>query len=117
MLVWIGDSLASLRAFPAVVQDELGYALYLAQSGQTHGSAKPLHGLGSGVMEIASNDRSGTFRTVYTVSFKDSIYVLQAFQKKSKSGIATPQVEIDLVRRRLEQLKSELNNATNETSQ
>ena len=116
-LVWIGDSLANLRAFPAVVQDEMGYALYVAQSGQTHRSAKPLHGLGGGVMEIASNDRRGTFRAVYTVSFEDSIYVLHAFQKKSKSGIATPQAEIDMVRRRLKQLKSEFKNATNETSQ
>ena len=65
-------------------------------------------------MEIASNDRSGTFRAVYTVTFEDSIYVLHAFQKKSKSGIATPQAEIDLVRRRLKQLKSEVKNATNE---
>ena len=66
-------------------------------------------------MEIAASDRSGTFRAVYTVSFDDSIYVLHAFQKKSKSGIATPQAEIDLVRRRLKQLKIEVKNAANET--
>lgn len=107
-LVWLGDSLAILRAFPPAVQDNLGYALYLAQSGETHHDAKPLHGLGSGVMEIATQDRSGAYRAVYTVSFKDSIYVLHAFQKKSKSGIATPLAEIDLVRRRLKQLRSEV---------
>lgn len=94
----------------------MGFALYVAQAGETHHSAKPLHGLGSGVMEIAASDRSGTFRAVYTVSFQDSIYVLHAFQKKSKSGIATPKAEIDLVRRRLKQLKTEVRNATSETS-
>jgi phage-related protein len=59
-------------------------------------------------MEIAANDRSGTYRAVYTVSFQDVISVLHAFQKKSKSGIATPLAEIDLVRRRLKQLRSEV---------
>jgi phage-related protein len=59
-------------------------------------------------MEIAANDRSGTYRAVYTVSFQNVIYVLHAFQKKSKSGIATPLAEIDLVRRRLKQLRSEV---------
>lgn len=115
-LIWLGDSLANLKAFPAAVQDDMGFALYVAQAGETHHSAKPLHGLGSGVMEIAASDRSGTFRAVYTVSFQDSIYVLHAFQKKSKSGIATPKAEIDLVRRRLKQLKTEVRNATSETS-
>lgn len=63
-------------------------------------------------MEITAMDRSGTYRAVYTVSFEDSIYVLHAFQKKSKSGIATPQTEIALVKRRLKQLRIELKNAT-----
>ena len=111
-LIWLGDSLANLKAFPAVVQDAVGYALYVAQSGETHHSAKPLHGLGGGVMEIAASDRSGTYRAVYTVSFENSIYVLHAFQKKSKSGIATPQAEIELVRRRLKQLRIEVKDAT-----
>ncbi len=112
-LIWLGDSLENLKAFPAVVQDDMGYALYVAQSGENHHSAKPLHGLGGGVMEIAASDRSGTYRAVYTVSFENSIYVLHAFQKKSKSGIATPQAEIELVRRRLKQLRIEVKNATN----
>lgn len=112
-LIWLGDSLANLKAFPAVVQDHVGYALYVAQSGESHHSAKPLHGLGSGVMEIAASDRSGTYRAVYTVTFEDSIYVLHAFQKKSKSGIATPLAEIELVRRRLKQLRIDVKNATN----
>ena len=110
-LTWLGDSLASLRAFPLPVQDDIGYALYVAQLGETHLSAKPLHGLGSGVMEIASNDASGTYRAVYTVSIGHSIYVVHAFQKKSKARIATPKTEIELIRRRLKQLRSEVKNA------
>jgi phage-related protein len=62
-------------------------------------------------MEIVANDPSGTYRAVYTVSIGESIYVIHVFQKKSKTGIATPQSEIDLVRRRLKQLRSEVNNA------
>ena len=62
-------------------------------------------------MEIVAQDASGTYRAVYTVSIGDSIYVIHAFQKKSKSGIATPQPEMDLVRQRLKQLRSEVKNA------
>ncbi len=109
-LTWLVDSLRNLRMFPPPVQDEIGFALYFAQLGETHSRAKPLHGLGSGVMEIASNDPSGTYRAVYTVSIGDSIYVVHAFQKKSKAGVATPKAEIELVRRRLNQLRNEVRN-------
>ena len=78
--------------------------------------AKPLHGVGAGVMEIAVRDASGTFRTVYTVSIEDSIYVIHAFQKKSKAGIATLKTEMDLIRQRLKQLRSEVENAKEKTS-
>jgi phage-related protein len=73
--------------------------------------AKPLHGLGSQVMEIAAHDASGAVRAVYTASIGESIYVIHAFQKKSKAGIATPKPEMDLIRRRLKQLRSEVKNA------
>jgi len=79
--------LDKVKAFPPPVQDDIGYALFVAQMGKTHHSAKPLHGLGSGVMEIVSKDPSGTYRTVYTVSIRDVIYVVHAFQKKSKTGL------------------------------
>jgi phage-related protein len=62
-------------------------------------------------VEIAINDESGTWRAVYTVSIGDSIYVIPAFQKKSKSGIATPKFEIELIRQRLKRLRSEVRNA------
>jgi phage-related protein len=79
----------------------MGYALYLAQIGAKYAGAKPLKGLGPGVLEIIADHRSDTYRAVYTVRFADRVYVLHVFQKKSKQGIATPQSEIELVRRRL----------------
>jgi phage-related protein len=100
-VVWMGNALGVLKTFPSTVQDEVGCALYLAQRGEKHVSAKPLKGVGSGVLEVVSDHRGDTFRAVYTVRLGDRIYVLHAFQKKSKRGIATPQVEVDLIRRRL----------------
>ena len=97
----MGNALGVLKTFPAAVQDEVGYALYLAQRGEKHISAKPLKGVGSGVLEVVSDHRGETFRAVYTVRPADRVYVLHAFQKKSKRGIATPQAEIDLIKRRL----------------
>ncbi len=102
-VVWLGDSLRALKAFPAAVQDEVGYALFLAQRGEKHVSAKPLKGLGSGVLEVVSDHRGATFRAIYTVRLADRVFVLHAFQKKSKRGIATPQADIELIRRRLKQ--------------
>lgn len=115
-LTWLADSRAHVKRFPASVQDDIGYALYIAQLGETGVRARPLHGLGAGVMEIAVDDASGTFRAVYTVSIGDSIYVIHAFQKKSKTGIATPKSEMDLIRQRLKQLRSEVKNAKEKSS-
>ncbi len=60
-------------------------------------------GLGSGVLEVVSDHRGDTFRSVYTVRFADRVFVLHAFQKKSKSGIATPKADLDLIKQRLKQ--------------
>ena len=115
-LVWLADSRANLKSFPAGVQDDFGYALYAAQLGETSPKSRPLHGLGSGVMEIVADERGGTWRAVYTVSIGDSIYVVHAFQKKSKTAIATPLSEIELIRRRLRQLRNEVRNAEKKSS-
>ena len=115
-LTWIADSRSNVKSFPAGVQDDIGYALYAAQVGEMSTKAKPLHGLGGGVMEIVANDESGTYRAVYTVSIGEVIYVVHAFQKKSKAGIATPKPEMDLVRQRLKQLRSEVKNAEKKSS-
>ncbi len=109
-LEWLGDSRRAVRTFPAQVQDEVGYALFLAQVGEKHTSAKPMHGMGSGVMEIAANDASGAFRAVYTVEIGTTVYVVHAFQKKSKVGVSTPASEIDIIRQRLKRLREEVRN-------
>jgi len=89
-------------SFPEAIQQEMGHALYLAQIGRIHSSAKPLKGFGgAGIVELVEDDQHGSYRAVYTVKFESEIYVLHAFQKKSKKGIKTPREEIELVRRRL----------------
>jgi phage-related protein len=101
-IVWIGSSRSELKAFPAEVRKAMGYALYQAQKGSKTPSAKPLHGFGSAsVLEIVDDYQTDSYRAVYTVKFADSVYVLHAFQKKSKKGRATPKSEIDLIKRRL----------------
>ncbi|MBI3663866.1 MAG: type II toxin-antitoxin system RelE/ParE family toxin [Acidobacteria bacterium] len=100
-VVWMGDSLVVLRAFPKAVQEEIGYALHKAQLGEKHERAKPLKGFGSGVLEVVSDHRGDTFRAVYTVRLAGKVYVLHAFQKKSTRGIATPKSELGLVQQRL----------------
>lgn len=102
-LSWIGSAKDDLREFPESVKELMGYALYLAQTGGKHPAAKPLKGFtGAGVLEIVEDHRGDTYRAVYTVRFADAIYVLHAFQKKSKSGIATPQRDIELIKSRLQ---------------
>ncbi len=98
---WIGSTKADLKRFPETVKDVVGYALYQAQVGLRHRGVKPLRGLGSNVLEVVSRHEGDTFRAVYTVRFRAAVYVLHAFQKKAKRGIATPKPEIDLIRRRL----------------
>ncbi len=110
-LTWLADSRSRVKLFPAGVQDDIGYALYVAQLGERSIKAKPLHGLGGQVMEIVAYDVSGTYRAIYTVSIGETIYVIHAFQKKSKAGIATPKPEMDLVRQRLKQLRGEVKSA------
>ncbi len=99
---WVGSSYRDFREFPDPVQYAMGYALYQAQIGLKHGSAKPLRGFGgAGVLEIVADHVGGTFRAVYTVKFATAVYVLHAFQKKSKSGIKTPAEDMALIQRRL----------------
>jgi len=100
-LLWIGSSKADLKQFPGRVQDRMGFAIYQAQAGLRHRDAKPLRGFGSGILEIVARHDGDTYRAVYTVRFDTAVYVLHAFQKKAKRGIATPRKELDLIRRRL----------------
>ncbi len=100
--LFVGASRRELQALPDEVQSEIGHALYQAQCGDTPLSAKPLKGFsGRGVLEIVENFDGNTYRAVYTVRFAEAIYVLRAFQKKSKKGIATPKPDIELIKARL----------------
>lgn len=101
-LVWIGSSLDDLKAFPREVQHTMGFALRVAQNGGKHPDAKPLKGFGgAGVLEVIDDFDGNTFRSVYTVQFQGTIYVLHAFQKKSARGIATAKKDLNLIKQRL----------------
>ena len=102
---WVGDSREQLQKFPSQVRKDIGHALYLVQTGQTPPSSKPMKGLESGVFEIVDDYDTNAYRAVYTVKIGRSLYVLHAFQKKSKRGIATPKKEIDQIKRRLRRAK------------
>jgi phage-related protein len=103
---WIGSSLNDLKEFPDEVQQVVGYALYIAQCGDKHPSAKPLKGFkGAGVVEVVEDFDGDTYRAVYTIKFADVVYVLHSFQKKSKQGIATPKQDVDLIEARLKRAK------------
>ncbi len=104
LLRWIGTSRSDLKALPEEVQDEIGYGLHQAQSGLMPDIAKPLKGF-SGVIELVSNYDKNTYRAVYATKLGDKIYVLHAFQKKSKTGIKTPKEDIELIKRRLQKAK------------
>ena len=101
-VTWIGSSRKDLKTFPKPVQRDIGQALYAAQRGEEYPSVKALKGFGGrSVLEIIAPDSVATYRAVYTVQFEDAIYVLHAFQKKSKKGIATPLNEIERIQQRL----------------
>ena len=114
-LEWISSSYKDLMALPPDVRRRFGYALSLAQKGDHDDAAKVLKGFGSaGVLEVVEDDVGGTYRAVYTVKFAEAVFVLHCFQKKSKSGIATPKADMDIIRARLkvaEALAKELRNA------
>jgi phage-related protein len=103
-LEFIGTSRDDLSEFPAEVKYCIGFALRTAQKGGKHPDAKPLKGFkGASVLEIVSDFDGNTFRAVYTVKIKGVIYVLHAFQKKSRKDIATPKAELDKIKRRLKE--------------
>ena len=103
-MFWIASSRKDLRKFPKAVRFTIGQALFDAQTGGKHPDARPLKGFkGAGVLEIIEDDDGNTYRAVYTIRFAGVVYVLHAFQKKSKSGIKTPPEEIEKVKLRLKE--------------
>jgi phage-related protein len=102
---WLSPARKAFEAFPAGAREICLDALSVAAEGGKAGIAKPLHGLGSGILEIALPYRGNAFRVVYAVLLGEELWVIHAFQKKSTHGIKTPKHEIDLIKDRLKRLK------------
>jgi|SRR5579872_3840829 len=100
-LDWIGSSKRDFLQFPEPVKDEMGNALGIAQVGGKHPAVAPWKGLGPGVFEVVEDHDGNTYRAVYTVRFRKTVYVLHAFQKKSPKGIKTAQNDIEVIEKRL----------------
>jgi phage-related protein len=98
---WVGSSKRDFLEFPKPVIGEMGNALGIVQFGGKHPSAKPWKGLGSGIFEIVEDYDGDTYRAIYTVRFREAVYVLHAFQKKSPGGIRTARGDVELVAQRL----------------
>lgn len=105
---WIKAARRAFEDFPPDARDIALDALTTAAEGGFPDHAKPMKGIGAGVYEIALPYRGDAYRTIYTVQFREAVWVVHAFQKKSKTGIKTPQADIDLIRKRLVRLKEEL---------
>ena len=107
-IIWLGSTRKAVQDFPLTVRQAVGFALFQAQLGGKHEDAKPLKGFGgAGVLEIVERFDGDTYRAVYTVKLAGVIYVLHAFQKKSKQGIKTPKKDLDLIKKRLQQAKED----------
>ena len=105
---WVRAARKALAAFPPVVQDRINSALTIAAEGSKADIAKPLTGVGPRVMLVAVRYRTDTYRAVYTTEFEEELWVLHAFKKKSKKGVRTPRLEVELLRARLGHLRLEL---------
>lgn len=105
---WLRGALKDFEGFPAEVQSDAARALSFAARGGKADTAKPFKGVGSGVFEIALRHKGNAYRVIYDVQIGEALWVIHAFQKKSKSGIKTPQLEIDLIRKRLQLLREAL---------
>lgn len=104
-VAWIKAAKKDFEKFPKAVQDRMLDALAVASYGQKADIAKPMKGLGSGILEIALRYQSDAYRVIYAVQIGREIWVIHAFQKKSPKGIATAKKDIDLIQSRLRLLK------------
>ena len=107
---WVKAARRDYEAFPPTARDRINTALTIAASGSKADISKPMKGLGPGVMEVAVRYRMDAWRGGYVTDVSGTLWVLHAFQKKSKRGIRTPKPEIDLVKARLRRLRRELTN-------
>lgn len=97
-VIFLGDSLERIRQFPDQARDDTGYQLHLVQRGGVPNDFKPLPTVGRGVEEIRVWEQRGSYRVVYVARYREAVYVLHAFQKKSQ---ATPKQDLELARQRL----------------
>ena len=105
-IIWMGSSRRDLTEMPETVKKDFGGALHGVQEGRSPEQAKALKGKVKGALQLSEDDDGETYRAVYTIELEGVVYVLHCFQKKSKSGIATPQADIDLIERRLKDARS-----------
>jgi phage-related protein len=108
-VVWMGTSKKNLQGFPEEAQKHIGDELQLIQFGGMPKDAKPFKGVGSGVFELALRHDRNAYRTIVAVQLGEKIYVLHAFQKKSKTGIKTPKAHVDLIKERYEDARKHTN--------
>jgi len=107
-IAWIRAAQKDFEKFPQSVRDRINNALTIAAEGRKADIAKPMKGIGAGVMEIAIRHQTNAYRAVYVIELAGSLWVVHAFQKKSKSGIKTPKQDVDLIKERLKRLRKEL---------
>ena len=105
---WIKAARKDFEAFPQGARVDILEALTIAAEGGKADIAKPLKGVGAGVLEVALKYRTDAYRAVYALQLGEDIWVLHAFQKKATRGIKTPQRELALIRERLKRLKKAL---------
>jgi phage-related protein len=109
-LYWVASSKDDILGFPEFVKDEISHALGVAQYGGKHPKAKPWKGEGPGVLEVVEDHQGNTYRAVYTVRFESAVYVLHAFQKKSRKGVKTSLADVRLISKRLKAAKEDYEN-------
>src|SRR5882672_2269214 len=108
LISWLKGAQKDFEAFPAEVRLEARRALTIAAEGAKADTAKPFKGVDGGVFEIALRHRGNAYRVIYAVQLGADLWVIDAFQKKSKTGIKTPQVDVDRIRERIRRLKEAL---------
>jgi phage-related protein len=104
-IAWVKAARRDFEGFPLEAQIEMGLSLTVVAEGGWPDIAKPLAGFGSGVIELALRHKGDAFRVIYALHIGNDIWVVHAFQKKSKTGIKTPKAEVDLIRERIKRIK------------
>lgn len=100
-IVWMGSSRADLAVMPEAVRKDFGGALHAVQEGRAPEQSKILKGKVKGAIQLSEDHDGNSYRAIYMVELEGVIYVLHCFQKKSTSGVATPQVDLDRIESRM----------------